>query len=535
MKKTKSVAFVWAAAFVLALTALVSMSFLAGCSNPALEGEDIPSGAERDIIIIGMKSGIFGFHPWMENYETSTMSVNFNIFNSLVEFDANYKILPALAESWENPDPLTWRFHLRKNVKFHNGNLFNAEDVKYTVDRIRADEDSVLRDLLAAVTEVIVVDEYTVDFRTEEPFPIMLNKLVDIFIASKEYMETVGVEEKQWPIGTGAYKLVEYLPGDRIVLERFDDYWAGPPQIKNVVFKVITDDNERTNALIANQVDFAEFVPAERVAELEANEGLQVVSFPTTRVIFVSFDFRDEGNYGFPDGMNPTTDVRVRKAIYQAIDEDLIVKDIMKGVAETASQFVVPSVFGFDPSIKRLPFDLEASKALMKEAGYEDGFKITLDCSNDRYVNDEAICHEIARQLKAINIDVTVNAQPKAVFFPQLDNHHTSMYMMGWATDTGDGGEIFDYMLNTFTPGGKGSYNHGFYSNPKVDELGVKSSQTLDPTERLKILQEGFRIANADVVWVPLHIQDSIYGYAGDIEWTPRMDAEIKVEEVTIV
>jgi len=514
------------------LGVLLALLFFSACS-PASEQKPVVE-PERDIVIMGLKSGIFGFHPWMGNYETSTMGVNFNIFNSLVEFDPNYKVLPALAESWENPDSLTWRFHLRHGVKFHNGDIFNAEDVKYTLDRIKNDENSVLRDLLASVTSVNVIDEYTVDIKTDQPFPIMLNKLVDIFIASKEYQTSPGVEEKQWPIGTGAYRLFEYLPGDQIVLERFDDYWGGAPQIKKAVFKVITNDNERVNALLAKQIDFAEFVPAERVQEISENEDFHVVTFPTTRVIFMSFDFRDKGSYGFPDGKNPFTDVRVRKAIYYAIDEEKIIKDIMKGVAEPASQFVVPSVFGHDPSIMRPSYDLEAAKALMKEAGYEEGFSVTFDCSNDRYVNDEAICREIARQLKDININVIVNAQPKAIFFPQLDVHNTSMYMMGWATDTGDGGEIFDYMLNTYTPGGKGSYNHGFYSNPKVDELGEKSSRVIDPAERLRIMQEGFRIAMDDAVWVPLHIQDSIYGFAADIEWTPRMDSEIKLEYVKI-
>ena len=516
--------------FVLGLC-ILSVLVLSGCVSQPHEGGGI-SEIKRDIVIIGTKAGIFGFHPWMETYESTTMSVNFNVFNSLVEFDDNYRIIPALAYSWGNPDELTWRFNLRNGVKFHNGYDFTAEDVKYTIDSIRADKGSVLKDLLTPVDEVKVVDDHTVDIKTKEPFPALLNKLVDVFIVSKKYQQET---EEKWPVGTGCYKLAEYVPGDHITLERFDDYWKGKCKIKTVIFKVIEDDEERVNALLTGKIDIAEFVPAERIEELEGNEGIKLSIAPSTRVMFLSFDFRETGCHGFWEGKNPTSDVRVRKAIYYAINESKIVHEIMKGVAEPASQFLSPNVFGYNPEIRRLSYDPEKAKQLLKEAGYEEGFQIEMDCSTDRYVNDEEICREIKRQLADVNIKVNLNAQPKADFFPKVLSRKTSFYMLGWATDTGDGGAIFDYLLRTVDEeGGEGIYNLGYYSNPEVDRLGIESSRIINQEERLKVMQEGFKIAMEDVAWIPLHIESLIYGVSADLDWEPRGDVKIKVEDIRL-
>jgi peptide/nickel transport system substrate-binding protein len=218
--------------------------------------------------------------------------------------------------------------------------------------------------------------------------------------------------------------------------------------------------------------------------------------------------------------------------MYYAIDEGKIINDVMNNMAVPASQFISANIFGYNPKITRLPYNLEEAKKLMKEAGYENGFSIQMDCPNNRYVNDEAICNEVARQLQSINIAVKVNAIDKAAFFPLVLNRTTAFYLLGWTTDTADGGEIFDYLLHTINKDGAGSYNAGCYSNQEVDKLGEVSQQTIDPLERLKILQQGFKMAMDDVVWIPLHAQKLLDGMAANVKWEPRSDEKIKIEDI---
>ncbi|HTW96522.1 MAG TPA: ABC transporter substrate-binding protein [Candidatus Methylomirabilis sp.] len=487
--------------------------------------------AKRDTLIIGVKGDILGWHPKMTDYETPTVSANFNIFDGLVEFDKDFKIVPALAVSWSNPDNLTWRFYLRHGVKFQNGEDFTAADAKYTMDYIMNDPTSVLKDLLADIDTVQIVDDYTIDIKTKQPTPILLNKLTDIFIIPKDYQN---IPASQWPIGTGAYKLKEYVKGDHITFERFDDYWKGPAPIKTVTLKIIPDDAERTTALVNGQIDLAEQITTQGYKELQGNKKVLPVATPSTRIIFLSFDFRKTNSLGFKGTVNPTADVRVRKAMYEAIDENYIITNIMDNMAVPASQFVSSNIFGYNPKITRLPYNLDDAKALMKEAGYENGFTIQLDCPNNRYINDEAICKDVARQLKSININVKLNAQSKDLFFPLIDNHKSSFYLLGWDAGTIDGGEIFYYMLHTVSKDGTyGGYNVGYYSNPEVDKLGDESAQIMDPLRRLQVLQQGFQVAMDDVVWIPLHAQELLDGVAADVNWAPRADEQIKLEDIS--
>jgi len=515
---------------------VLSVFLLTGCSqgNPAnvKEANKEKNGFERDILLVGVKSDTLGFHPFMENYEIITLCINSNIFNSLVEFDENFKITPALAESWENPDQLTWRFHLRKGVKFHSGEEMTAEDVKYTVDFIKNDTKSVLRDLLTSVKEVSVVDKYTVDIKTFEPLPILLNKLTDIYIVSKKQLESAGVGEKYIPVGTGPYQFVEHVNDDHVTLKSFDDYWEKKPLIKNVIFKVIKDDLERGNALLAGQIDFATDVPISIISDdILNNKEVKLVTFSVPSITYLSFDFRANNTFDPSFGKNPFSDVRVRKAVYQAIDSDSLINDIVHGYAEQATQFLVPYIFGYDPSIKRFPYDLSAAKELMREAGYEKGFKTVLDCP--RYTNNEQACNEVARMLAGINIDVKVNLLPWDEGVMKIAGRNTSFFILSWITVSGDGGEIFDYIIRSVDESKSvGSYNPGYYSNPSVDSLAKESIYTMDFNKRLKLMQEAFRIANDDVAWVPLYSEKSVYLLKSDIEWTPRSDYKIRVSDI---
>jgi peptide/nickel transport system substrate-binding protein len=452
------------------------------------------------------------------------------MFNPLVEFDSSFKLFPKLAKSWNNPDNCTWRFFLRDDVKFHNGYNFTAYDVKYTMDLIKNNKTHVLRDLLTEVKEVNVIDDYTVEFVTYQPFPILLNKLTNIPIASQRYQQET---TEKWPIGTGAYKLQENVPNDHITLVRFDEYTMGKPVINKVIFKIIPKSEDMKNALIAKQIDIMDGVPEMYVGEILNCSGITIKKISNPTVWYLGFDFRENNSSGFPGTKNPLADVRVRKALYHAIDVDTIIK-ILGLPAEPASQFLSPLIFGYNPTIKRLPYDFNFSRQLLRDAGYENGFNLTLDCPENS-VMQQKISKEIVRQLsQIINISINILSNEEE-FYTKLYDGNCSIYLLGWVPATGDGGEIFDYLLRSENhPLGRGSYNFGYYSNRTVDEITSEISYTMNQKTRMGLMRDGFKVAMDDVACIPLYISVCNIAFPEYLEWNPRSDLNILVEEITV-
>jgi peptide/nickel transport system substrate-binding protein len=425
-----------------------------------------------------------GFYPWTDILNDQTSNINSNIFNCLVEFDEIFKIIPALAETWSNPDNLTWRFNLRKNVKFHNGNNFSAEDVKYSIDLIKGDKNNT----------------------------------------------TI----KQ-PIGTGAYKFSEYLENDHLILERFDDYWMKTPRFQNVTLKFIDEYNERLNALVNGQVDILDFVLPESVDELSQIEGIKTQTFLHQVVTYLSFDFRENDSCCFKGEKNPFSDVRVRKAIYYAINIDEIIENVFYGYAEPASQLVTSYIFGYNPEVERLSYNLEKARQFMKDAGYENGFEVVLDTSTVS-ANRVNVSERIADQLLRINITVILNVLSSDDFYTKITNRNSSFYIVGWLVDSGDAGEIFDNILRSADiNNGFGTFNFGNYSNPDIDKIADDIMYNMKTGERLDLMQYGFTIAMDDFVCVPLYIYKGISAMINEISWQPRADGLIKLEDIDIL
>ena len=522
MKQTKSLNIVFSIFLIILL-----ISNFSGCVNN-IEKENANTYI-RDSLIVGITSPIFGFNPWIESYDVTTLMINMNIFNSLVAFDQIFRTKPKLASSWSNPNNLTWRFYLREDVKFHNGYNFTSEDVKYTFDLIKNNESHVLRDLLVSVKEINIIDTYTVDIITEKPCPVLLNKLVDIPIASKKYVEETS---EKWAVGTGAYKLVEYVPNDYVKLERNEDYWEDLA-VKNVTFKIIEDAEELKNLTIAGEIDIADHIIPKYYGEISNCSGVRAGFCNQPTVMFLSFDFREYDSYAFKGEKNPLSDIRVRKAIYHAINITEIIDKVLNGsnFAEPASQFVTPMIFGYNPNIKRLPYSIENAKELMKQAGYEEGFELVLNCPEDAE-NLKDICQLLQNQLSEI-IDLKINLLPIEDYYMKLMARNNSIYTCGWLAATGDGGEIFDYMIRTVDKeSGVGTYNLGYYSNPEVDRIGENITHILNPEDRLTLMQEGFRIAMDDIAWIPLYIPHCVYAVAEDIAWEPGPGGTILIEDI---
>ena len=511
--------------FIVLLFAL-NCVVLSGC----LTDSDNEVVGEKEELVIGTLRESTGFYPWMQVRDAPTLTINVNMFNSLIQIDQHdLGFISALAENWLNPDNVTWRFFLREDVKFHNGYGFSAVDVKFTLDFVR--NFSYFAEELRSISEIEIVDNYTVDIRTERPYPNLLNKLLTVYMVSKQYIVETGFSNDTWPVGTGAYKLVEEIPGKHIVLECFDEYWRETPDVKKVIFKVMNSSAELKNALKAGGVDIVS-LSLDFVDEISDTTGLEVASVQPPSVVYLGFDFRVNDSVGFPGVKNPVSDVRVRKAMYHAINISAIIEKFFNDVAEPASQFITYHILVFNPDIKRLPYDVELAKQYMRDAGYQHGFDIIFDAPlSSLAVN---LSNEIVEQLAKINISVTPRFLSSTEYYMNLYLKNTSFYITSF--NAYDAESTLGLLLQTSDMDNDvGVWNYGNYSNAEVDELIVNISYIMEPGKRKKMIQDAFLIAADDVAWIPLYSTKVFYGMQDFIRWNPRPSLFIWVEEIQLV
>lgn len=480
---------------------------------------------------IGLASGAGSMDPYANN-ETATNSILSNIFDTLIAFDKDLQTYPALATSWNNPSPTEWVFKLREGVKFHNGNNFNADDVVFSIERIKNWDKSGFKGKVSMIKGISKIDDYTVKITTNDPFPILLKKLTYVKILDKE---TLAGKSDQWiglnAVGTGAYSLESWRKGDSLKLNVNPNYWKGQAKYDKVLFRPLTNNATRVAAMLSGEVDIIDRVPVVDVDRVKNSDKLDFFVQPGMRLIFLQMD-QDRDNSPYiksHDGKNPFKDVRVRKALYYGINEDAIVKYVMKGFAQPAEQLYPSSIFGYDPSIgERAKYNPEKAKALLVEAGYPDGFEVVLDTPNNRYINDSQIAQAVASSLAKIGIKVKVNATPKSTFFAETGKLNSSFLLLGWACGDGDASSILDADVHSYDEKGYGRYNRGRYSNSKVDALIEKSAGIMDSDERLKVLQEAQKIALVeDQIFIPLHYQVDIYASSKKVYFEPRIDSFI--------
>jgi peptide/nickel transport system substrate-binding protein len=453
-----------------------------------------------------------------------------NFFDGLLQRKGPDGILaPALAERWERLDQLTWKFYLRKGVKFHNGNPFTAADVKFSFERLSNPDVSEFLNTGKSIAAVETPDDFTVIIKTKDPIPWFANNMHQIFIMDKESTESRDPGDVMVkPIGTGAYKMVEWVKGSYVRLEANADYWEGAPPIQNIEIRPIKESSTRFAALAAGQVELMSGVPVELYDKILKNPKLDVVSRPARRSIFLAL--------GNKPG-SPMADVRVRKAMYMAINEGEIIEKIMRGHATPAAQVPDPPTIGYNGDIKRLPYDLEMAKKLMKDAGYENGFEVTLSGPNDRYVQDEKIAEAAAKYLAKIGIKAKLDVKPKSIFFGQVAKGELEFYLIGWFDGTFDMGRTYFKIAHSRDEEkGFGGLNGAAYSDPELDKLLESTADIIDPQERGKVLQKLNHMAMVDkIVWIPLHYQEDLYAIqkGKGIKFQPRPDRWMVYKEIS--
>jgi peptide/nickel transport system substrate-binding protein len=459
--------------------------------------------------------------------ESLQLSFMGSVYESLVGRGKDMSVVGLLATKWTQTSPTIWRFDLRKGVKFHDGTPFTADDVVFSFKRA-TDAGSDMRGYTAPIKDVRKVNDLTVEIETISPFPILPDTLTVFAIMSKKWCEenkaTTPVDRRKGventasfkANGTGPYRLKERQPSVRTVLVRNFNHWDKVEgNVDEVVFTPIGNDATRVAALLSGEVDVMEPVPLQDVERVKSTAGYTVLQGPELRTIFLGMDQkRDELLSSSVKGKNPFKDRKVRQAFYQAIDIETIKARVMRGAATPTALMVAPAVRGFQADMnKRLPYDVEASKKLLAEAGYPNGFEVGMNCPNDRYVNDAAICQAVAANLARIGVKVNLTAETKNSYFPKILRRDTSFYLLGWTPSTTDAHDALYNLMASPTDKGQGQYNLGTYSNAKVDELTTRIQTETDKVKRGEMIREAFKIHQDDFGHIPLHQQALAWGY----------------------
>jgi peptide/nickel transport system substrate-binding protein len=478
--------------------------------------------------------------------ESTTIAHHSHAYEGLVARDKNLKTIPALAESWETLDPLHWRFHLRHNVKFHNGDPFTADDVLFSAQRVRANGSNFLSNV-PPDAKFVKVDDYTVDVMLDSPNPILTSQWDSWFIMDKKWCEEhdsvaptpASAKTPSYAAlhenGTGPFTIESHQPGVKTVFKAFPGWWGKPEfNIKEIDFTSIGSDATRVAALLSGEVDVIEPVPLQDIQRVNASGVATVMNGAEIRTIFLGMDqVRDELLYSNVKGKNPFKDIRVREAFYKAIDVDLIKTRVMRGMSTPSVLMIAPQLYPLSNEFTRPKFDPEESKKLLAAAGYPDGFEVTMDCPNDRYVNDAAICQAVVGMLARIGVKVDLLAQPKAQYFAKVlkpGGFQTSFYLLGWTPASSDAQNVLhDIMGCRDDPKDptRGEANLGGYCNKELDALTDKILVESDIAKRDQLIKQAFEIGIKDYGYIPLHQQPLSWGVSKKVKIWQRADNEV--------
>jgi peptide/nickel transport system substrate-binding protein len=465
------------------------------------------------------QNDVLTLDPHSQNHAT-TANILSHTYETLVTYDKNYKPQPALATGWTPINPSTMRFNLRKNVKFQDGSPLTADDVIFSFERSKG-LPSTMSIYVAGVKEIKKIDDHTFDVISDGPNPVLLNSFTYFFIMNKawavknkaEKVHDLKSKEENFAArntnGTGPYVIKEWVPDQRLVLTQNKNWWGKlEGNITDVIYTPIKSDPTRVAALIAGDVDAVTDLPTQDVPRLRTNANLSVLDGPEVRTIFIVLDLgSDELKYG-PKGPNPFKDLRVRQALNMGIDRVAIQRTIMRGLSIPAALMVAPGVNGYSEAAdKPVAVNVEAAKKLLADAGFPNGFDFTLDCPNNRYVNDEEICQALVNMWARIGARVKLNAMPFATFVPKFQGFDSSAYMLGWGVSTYDAQFTLQSLIRTRTTGSDGNFNFGRISYAPLDALVDRMKGESNPQVRDRLLREALDMTRDQVLTLPLHHQ----------------------------
>jgi peptide/nickel transport system substrate-binding protein len=485
---------------------------------------------------------ILGLDPHANNHGV-TNTMKSNVYEPLVRREADGSLAPALAERWEQPNPTTWRFHLRRNVRFHDGTPLTAADVVMSAERVRQND---MAYVLATVGTVRAVDDHTVEMETRGPNPILLQDLTVFFIMSRNWVQAnnaMSVARAGQPgantafaqlntMGTGPWRVTERTADERTVLVPNPEYWGAAnvnTGITRAVFRPIASAPTRLAALLSRELDIMYHVPLQNVQQVQQAPGVRLVQGPTVRTIYFAMDVDRAESLDEPGRPNPLRDPRVRRAMYQAIDMNTITRVILRGSTTASGLPIAPAIGGHVPALaERLPFDADAAKRLLTEAGYPNGFRITLNCPNNRYVNDEAICQAATAMLQRAGIQARLDAMPFGRFLQRGGNGEYQFYLLGWTPGNFDMTNPARELL------GEGSFNWGRFRDARMDALATEIG-TLSPQDprRQELATEYWTRFRELLPMIPLHQEPQIFAVRETVaDFTMRVSEDLELRHV---
>ena len=478
------------------------------------------------------------FDPHAQNHgQTHTLAHQF--YDSLIYLDMDAEPAAGLATDWyiHEDDDNVWVFELREGVTFHEGQSFTADDVVFSIERA-LHSNSDMRPLISTVVEVTAQDDYTVHLRTDGPNPLLPNNLTNLFIMNREWAEANGAEtvqdysggEENYAVrnanGTGPYRVVSREGDVRTEMERFDDFWGAdmyPLEVSRIVYTPIQSPSTRAAALLSGEIDLLQDPPVQDIQRLQNAANITVHSGAENRTIMFGMDQgRDELRTSNISGENPFADRRVREAMNLAIDRNAIQQVVMRGQSVPAGMIAPSFVNGYSEEMDRVTgANRSRAMELMQEAGYGDGFSVTMTCTNDRYVEDEGICQAVTGMLGQIGINVRLDARPNSIHFAELQNGELDFYLLGWGVPTLDSHYVFDFLLETKTES-TGAWNFTGWSNEEFDQLSRALPTETDIDARNEMIARAWEIVQEDIVYLPIHHQV--------LNWAMRSDIDFQVQ-----
>ncbi len=504
------------------VVSMIVILIVAAC-GPA-PSESSPASAElgsEGEIVIAQGVDATTLDPNM-HAETPTSNVNVQIYDSLLMRDAEGELQLSLAESYENIDDHTWEFRLRRGVTFHNGERFDAKSVKFTLDRILdPDNQSPQYSHISAISEVEIVDDYTIRMHTRDPFPTLPSQMVARQMVPAGYTGEHGGEHlARNPIGTGPYRFVSWTPDEEIRLRANEEYWRGMPTIRDVVFRVVPETSTRIAELQTGSVDIIVNVPPHQAETLEAGEGTAISRAPSSRAIFVGMVTTEPG---------PLTDRRVRQALNYGVDVDSIIENVLMGNGvPLAGQPVVDMHHGFSGSLDPYPHDPSRARELLADAGHPGGFSIAMDSPSGRYLMDRETAQAVAGQLEAIDVEVALNVQEWGVYVDKIMSRQlTELFLIGWGNATFDADA-------TMYPWFRSGQQFCYFEDDALDAALDLARETMDMDVRQDRYIEIMQLLHEEAPWIFLHQQMDIYGISDRIEWNARPDELIHAYEARL-
>ena len=494
-------------------------------------------------LTIGLRAGPDSIDPHWSTLGSQAEALR-HVFDTLVDVDDKLQLMPGLAVSWEAIDDTTWEFKMREGVKFHDGSDFDAEDVKFSIERIPEVTGPMPMTLYTKYVESVeVVDAQTLRIKTKGMAPSLPNDFTRLFVVPSETGMEARNEEfnsGEKAIGTGPYTFVSWEPKGDLVLKRNEDYWGGAPAWENVTRREIADDAARVAALKSGQVDLINYVPATDYLSMQNDSSLETFVADSIYILNIAPSVKDEEPQpikvnGVEVEGNPLQDLRVRKALDLAINREVLVNVVLEGLGKPANQLMPEGFFGYSGDIATPSYDIEQAKALLAEAGYPDGFEIDFTCTNNRVPGDAVVCEALAQMWSRLGLKVNAQALNGTVYFPAAAREEYTMTMSAWGTLTGEAAYTYGALVHTKDPEkGFGNFNRSGYSNAEFDRVFGEGSQTLDPEARKKLYEEASLIAMEDRALIPTVILQTVWAAKADtLDMTPRVDQETRAYAIT--